>query len=68
MLWINLIMDSLGSLALSTEDPSDELLYRQPHSKREYIINNIMWKMISSAKFGSIWFGALYVFIRFYFY
>ena len=23
MLWINLIMDSLGSLALSTEDPSD---------------------------------------------
>ena len=46
MLWINLIMDSLGSLALSTEDPSDELLYRSPHSKREYIINNIMWKMI----------------------
>ncbi len=46
MLWINLIMDSLGSLALSTEDPSDELLYRRPHSKREYIINNTMWKMI----------------------
>ena len=46
MLWINLIMDSLGSLALSTEDPSDELLYRKPHSKREYIINNTMWKMI----------------------
>ena len=46
MLWINLIMDSLGSLALSTEDPSNELLYREPHSKREYIINNTMWKMI----------------------
>jgi len=46
MLWINLIMDSLGSLALSTEDPSNELLYRHPHSKREYIINNTMWKMI----------------------
>ena len=46
MLWINLIMESLGSLALSTEDPSDELLYRKLHSKREYIINNIMWKMI----------------------
>ena len=46
MLWINLIMDSLGSLALSTEDPSNELLYRAPHSKREYIINNNMWKMI----------------------
>ena len=46
MLWINIIMDSLGSLALSTEDPSDELLYRHPHSKREYIINSTMWKMI----------------------
>ena len=46
MLWINLIMDSLGSLALSTEDPSNELLYRKPHSKREYIINYTMWKMI----------------------
>ena len=46
MLWINLIMDSLGSLALSTEDPSDELLYLKPHSKREYIINYTMWKMI----------------------
>ena len=51
MLWINLIMDSLGSLALSTEDPSDELLYREPHSKREYIINNTMWKMIEVSEF-----------------
>ena len=46
MLWINLIMDSLGSLALSTEDPSDELLYREPHSKREYIISPRMWKHV----------------------
>ena len=46
MLWINLIMDSLGSLALSTEDPSDELLYRHPHSKREYIISPRMWKHV----------------------
>ena len=46
MLWINLIMDSLGSLALATEDPSDELLYRKPHTKREYIISPRMWKHI----------------------
>lgn len=51
MLWINLIMDSLGSLALSTEDPSDELLHRRPHSKREYIINSTMWKMIAGQSF-----------------
>ena len=63
MLWINLIMDSLGSLALSTEDPSNELLYRKPHSKREYIINNNMWKMIiaqSMVQFFIILFIYLY--------
>ena len=48
ILWINLIMDSLGSLALSTDDPSDELLYIKPYSKKENIINNNMWKVIIS--------------------
>ena len=35
MLWVNLIMDSLASLALSTEPPNTEmLLNRSPHSKK----------------------------------
>ena len=38
MLWVNLIMDSLGSLALATEPPYEELLQREPtkrhHGKR----------------------------------
>ena len=46
MLWINLIMDSLGSLALATEPPYDELLNRQPTKKNESIINGKMWKHI----------------------
>jgi Ca2+ transporting ATPase len=33
MLWINLIMDTLASLALATEDPSESLLDRAPHSR-----------------------------------
>lgn len=33
MLWINLIMDTLGSLALATEPPTEALLNRQPHSR-----------------------------------
>jgi Ca2+ transporting ATPase len=33
MLWINLIMDTLASLALATEDPNDALLERGPHSR-----------------------------------
>ena len=63
MLWINLIMDSLGSLALSTEDPSNELLYRKPHSKREYIISPIMWKHViaqSLVQFSLVLFLYLY--------
>jgi Ca2+ transporting ATPase len=46
MLWINLIMDSLGSLALATEPPYEELLNRNPTRKDESIINGRMWKHI----------------------
>ena len=46
MLWINLIMDSLGSLALATEPPYEELLNRSPTKKNESIINGKMWKHI----------------------
>ena len=46
MLWVNLIMDSLGSLALATEPPYAELLKREPTKKGESIINGKMWKHI----------------------
>ena len=46
MLWVNLIMDSLGSLALATEPPYEELLHREPTRKGESIINGKMWKHI----------------------
>ena len=32
MLWVNLIMDSLASLALATEAPTEELLDLPPYS------------------------------------
>ena len=47
MLWVNLIMDSLGSLALATEPPYDSLLNRYPTKKDESIINGKMWKHIT---------------------
>ena len=46
MLWVNLIMDSLGSLALATEPPYRELLRRKPTNRKESIINGRMWKHI----------------------
>ena len=33
MLWVNLIMDTLASLALATEIPTPELLLRKPYGK-----------------------------------
>lgn len=38
MLWINLIIDSLGSLALSTQEPDSSILKRKPISKSESLI------------------------------
>lgn len=46
LLWINLIMDTLASLALATEDPDEKLLEREPHSRDEYIISKTMLKHI----------------------
>ena len=46
MLWVNLIMDSLGSLALATQPPDDALLKRKPYHRHESIINHKMWKHI----------------------
>ena len=46
MLWVNMIMDSLGSLGLATEAPYDDLLLRKPHSREEYMITNLMLKHI----------------------
>ena len=46
MLWVNLIMDSLGSLALATEPPYQELLRKRPTNRNESIINGRMWKHI----------------------
>jgi len=45
-LWINLIMDTLASLALATEPPTDDLLFRKPHNRDEYIISKKMMKHI----------------------
>lgn len=46
MLWVNLIMDTLASLALATEDPQPNLLEKKPHSRNEYIITKKMFKHI----------------------
>lgn len=34
LLWVNLIMDTLGALALATEPPTDHLMSRPPVGRR----------------------------------
>lgn len=42
MLWVNLIMDVLGAIALGTESPGNENISRI--SRKDGIINAIMWR------------------------
>ncbi|ESR40991.1 hypothetical protein CICLE_v10024770mg [Citrus x clementina] len=44
LLWVNLIMDTLGALALATEPPTDHLMHRLPVGRKEPLITNIMWR------------------------
>uniref|UniRef100_A0A1I8GWH9 Calcium-transporting ATPase n=1 Tax=Macrostomum lignano TaxID=282301 RepID=A0A1I8GWH9_9PLAT len=46
MLWVNLIMDTLASLALATELPSDELLERKPYGRTKPLIDIVMLRNI----------------------
>lgn len=46
LLWVNLIMDTLGALALATELPTRELMDRPPVGRTAPLITNIMWRNI----------------------
>ncbi|GAB1599825.1 plasma membrane calcium-transporting ATPase 2 isoform X8 [Argonauta hians] len=46
MLWVNLIMDTLASLALATELPTEELLKRKPYGRTKALISRTMMKNI----------------------
>ncbi|XP_073279992.1 calcium-transporting ATPase 2, plasma membrane-type-like [Primulina huaijiensis] len=59
LLWVNMIMDTLGALALATEPPSDELMKRSPVGRKGNFISAVMWRNIlgqSLYQFLVIWF------------
>jgi Ca2+ transporting ATPase len=61
MLWINLIMDSLASLALATEPPDDSLLDRPPVNRSDSIISEQMWyNMVGHAAYQVVVMMLLY--------
>ncbi|KAF2547466.1 hypothetical protein F2Q70_00022544 [Brassica cretica] len=44
LLWVNLIMDTLGALALATEKPSNDLMKNKPVGRTGPLITNVMWR------------------------
>ena len=46
LLWVNLIMDSLASLALATEQPTDALLERKPYGRTKPLVSLSMMRHI----------------------
>lgn len=50
LLWINLIMDTLGALAMSTEAPDPRVLLNPPRRKDEPVLsNNMIFYVLSEA-------------------
>lgn len=59
LLWVNMIMDTLGALALATEPPTDDLMKRSPVGRKGNFISNVMWRNIlgqSFYQFVVIWY------------
>lgn len=46
MLWVNLIMDTCGALALATEPPAEDILNHPPYKRTERIVTPTMWRNI----------------------
>lgn len=46
MLWVNLIMDTMGALALGTEEPTMELLNRRPYKRSANLLSRPMLRNI----------------------
>ena len=47
LLWVNLIMDSLGALALATRGPTDALLNRPPYGEADSLLSPILIRNIA---------------------
>lgn len=63
MLWVNLVMDTFGALALATEPPMDDILQRPPYPKSASIVSEVMWRNIFGHAFYQIIILALVIFM-----
>nr|KAJ3422801.1 Calcium-transporting ATPase 10, plasma membrane-type [Polyrhizophydium stewartii] len=47
LLWVNLIMDSFGALALASDDPDDDILDQPPQRRNHSIVSPLMAEYIA---------------------
>eukprot|EP00271_Cylindrocystis_brebissonii_P003606 TRINITY_DN1476_c0_g1_i1.p1 TRINITY_DN1476_c0_g1~~TRINITY_DN1476_c0_g1_i1.p1 ORF type:complete len:1076 (+),score=253.31 TRINITY_DN1476_c0_g1_i1:223-3450(+) len=47
LLWVNLIMDTLGALALATDPPDDALMKKKPVGRKGAFITPVMWRNVA---------------------
>lgn len=71
MLWVNLVMDSFGALALGTEEPTPDMLLRKPYKRSSSLLSLPMRRNILVVAFyqlfvlllllfqGPEWFGVI---------
>ncbi len=59
LLWVNMIMDSMGALALGTEGPTEALMDNKPYGRKDPLVTPVMWRNI----FGQASFQLLVLFI-----
>lgn len=64
MLWVNLIMDTFASMALSSLPPSRSVMDSKPRDRKSFIITSSMWRFIGGTGllFTAIVLALVYVF------
>lgn len=62
LLWINLIMDSFGALALASDDPDNEIMKKPPHKKSEPLVTRQMFEYIGIVCFYEVLMSLLVLF------
>ncbi|WP_289753372.1 calcium-translocating P-type ATPase, PMCA-type [uncultured Duncaniella sp.] len=64
MLWVNLIMDTFASMALSSLPPSPSVMNDRPRDRRSFIITSSMWRFIGGVgvMFAAVVLGMVYLF------
>jgi len=54
LLWVNLIMDTLGALALASDDPDDDILMKPPHDRNAHLLSKPMIEFMGIQMFYQI--------------